>query len=428
MRTPSLAYLVRPLSAGELEELRMLAHGRGRVIERDGLSVFGIGVAARLELAGGTGDPAALSAALAELTAIPALDPGKDPGSPVPLALGALAFDRRAAGELIVPAVCVRAEDHSEPVAVLVAPPAELEVLVEAPLADLAALAGPPPQQGAPDPPDDFRLTSARPHRDFLERVEAALGEIRGGRLDKVVLAREVVVVANRPLRQSDLLARLRVLHPSCASFALDGFIGASPELLVRRYGNAVASRPLAGTAPRTGDAEADARAAAALLASPKERAEHRAVVETVAAALAPVVERLEVPSEPEIFELRNVCHLGSLLSGSLARKEGAHPSALELVGLLHPTPAVAGTPVEVALDYLAKLEDLDRDRYAGPVGWMDALGDGEWYVGIRSAVVKGDSARLFAGVGIVADSDPATELAETQLKLQAFLAAAVRP
>ena len=151
-------------------------------------------------------------------------------------------------------------------------------------------------------------------------------------------------------------------------------------------------------------------------------------MVETIAAALSPVVALLEVPDAPSIRELRNVSHLGTLLTGTLSEREGEHPSALELVALLHPTPAVAGTPVDLALDYLAKLEELDRDRYAGPVGFMDARGDGEWYLGIRSAIVAGCSARLFAGVGIVADSDPAAELAETQLKLQAFLAAAVRP
>jgi len=134
------------------------------------------------------------------------------------------------------------------------------------------------------------------------------------------------------------------------------------------------------------------------------------------------------VPERPEILELRNVSHLGTSIAGTLCRRDGEYPSALELVALLHPTPAVAGTPVDLALDYLAKLEELDRDRYAGPVGWVDARADGEWYLGIRSAIVEGSSARLFAGVGIVEDSDPAAELAETQLKLQAFLAAAVRP
>jgi menaquinone-specific isochorismate synthase len=262
-----------------------------------------------------------------------------------------------------------------------------------------------------------------------LNRVRAALAEIKSGRLDKVVLAREVTVHANRALRQADLVGRLRALHPSCATFAIDGFIGASPELLISRRGAEIASQPLAGTAARSGDLDTDRRAEKALLASAKERSEHRVVVDTIASALAPVVEHLEVPKEPTIFELRNVSHLGTLVTGMLAKRDGGSwPSALELVGLLHPTPAVAGTPVDLAIEYLAKLEEIDRDRYAGPVGWVDANGDGEWHLGIRSAIVAGSSARLFAGVGIVADSDPEAELAETQLKLQAFLAAAVRP
>jgi menaquinone-specific isochorismate synthase len=163
-------------------------------------------------------------------------------------------------------------------------------------------------------------------------------------------------------------------------------------------------------------------------LTSAKERAEHQAVVDAITSALAPLAEHLDEPDGPVIRELRNVSHLGTSISGTLARRGGGYPSALELVGLLHPTPAVAGTPVDLALDYLAKLEELDRDRYAGPVGWVDARADGEWHLGIRSAVVEASSARLFAGVGVVAKSDPAAELAETQLKLQAFLAAAVRP
>jgi menaquinone-specific isochorismate synthase len=261
-----------------------------------------------------------------------------------------------------------------------------------------------------------------------LDRVSAALAEIAAGSLDKLVLAREVTVHANRPFSQADLLGRLRALHPSCTAFAIDGFIGATPELLISRNGARIASVPLAGTAARSGDPDADRRAEQALLASVKERLEHRVVVDAIIAALSPVADRLEVPDRPVIHELRNVSHLGTEISGVLARVGGGYPSSLELVGLLHPTPAVAGTPVDLALDYLIKLEELDRDRYGGPVGFLDARGDGEWYVGIRSAIVEGSFARLFAGVGIVADSDPASELAETQLKLQAFLAAAVRP
>jgi menaquinone-specific isochorismate synthase len=425
----SLCYATRPIDADSLARWRLRAHEAGRVIERDGLMVLGFGTAASMGLSGGLTDPSSLELAVRELAAIPALEPaspGEDPMTPVPLALGALPFDRRGDGVLVVPELTVLSASGRARVVMLVGSQERVGELIENhESGTLPAL----PSQGDLAPPDEFRLASARPHHDFLNRVRAALAEIKSGRLDKVVLAREVTVHANRALRQADLVGRLRALHPSCATFAIDGFIGASPELLISRRGAEIASQPLAGTAARSGDLDTDRRAEKALLASAKERSEHRVVVDTIASALAPVVEHLEVPKEPTIFELRNVSHLGTLVTGMLAKRDGGSwPSALELVGLLHPTPAVAGTPVDLAIEYLAKLEEIDRDRYAGPVGWVDANGDGEWHLGIRSAIVAGSSARLFAGVGIVADSDPEAELAETQLKLQAFLAAAVRP
>jgi len=430
-----LCYDSRPIDAGTLAELRRGAYETGRVIEREGLVVLGLGTAARLGLPDGSAEPTALRRAMADLAAIGHLAhgrSGKDAAGPsreghveeVPVALGALAFDRGAGGELVVPEVTVVARAGRRPVVVVVGVPDRVGDL----MGNLAETVAASWAGETTPPPDQFRLASARPHQDFLDRVSAALGEIAAGSLDKVVLAREVTVHANRPLRQADLLGRLRALHPSCTAFAIDGFIGATPELLISRDGARIASLPLAGTAARSGDPDADRRAAQGLLASFKERSEHRVVVDAIITALQPVVENLDVPDMPVIRELRNVSHLGTDISGTLRRRDGRYPSCLELVGLLHPTPAVAGTPVEVAIDYLVKLEELDRDRYGGPVGFVDARGDGEFYVGIRSAIVEGCSARLFAGVGIVADSDPASELAETQLKLQAFLAAAVRP
>jgi menaquinone-specific isochorismate synthase len=430
----SLCYGVAPIDAQVLDRLRRHAYETGRVIEREGLVVLGLGTAAALELPGGPANPPAVRRAVAELGAIARLE-GTPPGAstepgrhgqlePVPVALGALRFDRSADGALVVPEVTVLAPVGSGPQVVAVGSPDRVRQLLCDPPGKVAAARS----AAATAPPDEFRLASARPHRDFLDRVGAALAEIHAGSLDKLVLAREVTVHANRPFRQADLLGRLRALHPSCTAFAIDGFIGATPELLISRDGARIASVPLAGTAARSGDPDADHKAEQALLASAKERSEHRVVVDAIIAALSPVADRLEVPDRPVIRELRNVSHLGTEISGVLARGDDGYPGVLELVGLLHPTPAVAGTPVDLALDYLVKLEELDRDRYGGPVGWVNARGDGEWYVGIRSAVVEGTSARLFAGVGIVADSDPASELAETQLKLQAFLAAAVRP
>ncbi len=334
--------------------------------------------------------------------------------------MGAFKFLPVRPTELVVPVVSVIARPGAPATAVVTGEGGGL-----GPLEDLLLA----PRVVEDPPPDAFTLRSARPHDDFRRRVADAVGEVRSGRLEKVVMAREVVVEANRPFRQADLLERLRSLHPSCMTFALGGFLGASPELLVRRHGRHVESHPLAGTSPRSGDPEADRRTEDALLNSPKERAEHRAVVEAIAAALSPATDELEVPERPEIVELRNVSHLGTRISGTLATgPEGRVPTALDVVALIHPTPAVAGTPLDLALDYLDKAEDLDRDRYAGAAGWVRSDGDGEWYLGIRCALVDDRTARLFAGVGIVGDSDPAAELAETQLKLQAFLAAAVRP
>jgi len=401
------------LSSDETAALRRLAFRSGAVLEREGRAVYGFGQAARLELPGGLAD----DERCAEIeAAIAALGAGTSPRPP--LAIGALPFLPDAPACLVVPDVAVIAEPGSPAVAVVTGTGhgrAALDRLLAK--ASTAAVEEPPP--------DAFTLASTRSHADFLSRVTAAVEEVRTGRLDKVVLAREVNIEANRPLRQHDLLERLRALHPSCLSFAVSGFVGASPELLLARNGARFASHPLAGTAARSGDPEADARAEAALLASDKERAEHAAVVEAIAAGLRPVAASLDVPPGPHIVELRNVSHLGTSITGSLP--DGA-PGALGLLGRIHPTPAVAGTPTDVALEYLAKAEELDRDRYAGAVGWVDGAGDGEWYLGIRSAIVEGSSARLFAGVGILADSDPEAELRETQLKLQAVLAAAVRP
>jgi menaquinone-specific isochorismate synthase len=404
------------LEQDELSKLRALAFGRGTVVERDGLSVLGFGQAFELRLPNGLQDPQALRSVTEGLTCLdgPAV------------AIGAFAFLPGAATTLVIPAVCVRATPDRPPIAVVVGrSPTRTAVHELLEVADTAIGAG----SADGPPPDAFRLESRRPHEDFLRRVTLAVEEVRSGRIDKVVLAREVLIEANRPLRQGDLLERLRALHPSCLTFAVNGFMGATPELLVRRSDSFVESHPLAGTAARSGDPEADRRVESALLASDKERAEHRAVVDTITDGLRPAMSEIAVPDSPGIVELRNVSHLGTRITGRLAHSaDGGVMNALEVLALIHPTPAVSGTPVDLALDYLAKVEELDRDRYAGAVGWIDAAGDGEWHLGIRCAIVHDRTARLFAGVGIVADSEPAAELVETQLKLQAFLAAAVRP
>ncbi|WP_067468567.1 isochorismate synthase [Actinomadura macra] len=243
--------------------------------------------------------------------------------------------------------------------------------------------------------------------------VAAAVERIRGGRLGKVVLARDVNVRAAEPIDARVLLRRLAARFPGCYTFSCAGMVGATPELLIRRTGGDVDSLVLAGTIARgTGPADDTARAAR-LFASAKDREEHQYAAEMVRDALAPLCADLHVPDEPELLTLPNLIHLASPVRGRLADDR----SVLDVVAALHPTPAVCGTPTPVAADLIRELEGMDRGRYAGPVGWVDARGDGEWGIALRCAEIDGTRARLFAGCGIVADSDPAAELAEAQTK-----------
>src|SRR3954451_18301853 len=207
--------------------------------------------------------------------------------------------------------------------------------------------------------------------------------------------------------------------------FGVEGFIGASPELLVARTGDLVRSHPMAGTAPRSADPSTDARLAANLLASAKDQVEHRYTIDMVHDTLLPWCSYLDEEAEPSIVAMANVQHLATLVEGRLSSPPA---SIIELMTALHPTPAVGGSPRAIALDLIDRHEHMDRGRYAGPVGWVDAEGNGAWAVGIRSAELDGSTARLFAGVGVLPGSDVPAELAETRAKLQALLGAIVRP
>ena len=386
-----------PLEADDVD-LVAFAGDDGLLFARGDAGLAGRGAALRVSADGAT----------AALAAMAVQDDVGLPGCG-PVAMGAVPFEPGAPATLVVPhTVLGRHRDGTAWLTTVGAGPAAVA-----------------PVPSPTRPPDRFSLIASRPHEEWCATVGAAVEAIRGGDLRKVVLAREVVIEANRPILPSHALRRLRALYPSCMLFSIDGFVGASPELLVSRLGPQVRSQPMAGTIPRSGDPAVDDRLAAGLLRSEKDRLEHRLVVDAVAAALGPYCEHLEVPTEPSIVPLRNVCHLGTTITGRLAEPA---PSAWDLGMALHPTPAVAGTPREAALACIAALEGVDRGRYAGPVGWVDAGGDGEWAVGIRSAEISGHRARLLAGVGVVGDSDPEAELAETQLKLQALLAAVVRP
>jgi menaquinone-specific isochorismate synthase len=255
--------------------------------------------------------------------------------------------------------------------------------------------------------------------------VATAVERISAGELAKVVLARDLLVSADVPLDPRRLLRRLATRFPDCWTFSVDGLLGATPELLLHRSGRQLSARVLAGTAPRGAGADDD-RLAAALIGSAKDRSEHALAVDSLVRALQPYCSGLDVPAEPDLLTLANVRHLATDVAGT-QRRGGARGNAglLELVGAVHPTAAVCGTPTEHAAEVITELEGMDRGRYAGPVGWLDAEGDGEFGLALRCAELTGpNDARLFAGCGIVAGSDPAAELAETQAKFAAFQAA----
>ncbi|MGH1563702.1 isochorismate synthase [Mumia sp. DW29H23] len=247
--------------------------------------------------------------------------------------------------------------------------------------------------------------------------VSEAVRRIEAGLLDKVVLARDLVADLAEPLDVRAPLRRLAEAYPNCWTFHVDHLFGATPEMLVRRERGLVTSRVLAGTIRRTGDDARDLALAGSLARSSKDLEEHEYAVRSVADALEPYCSSTNVPEAPFVLHLPNVMHLATDVAGVV---DGAHESAtaLDLAAALHPSAAVGGTPRSVALELIAEIEQMDRGRYAGPVGWIDADGDGEWGIALRSAEYDGSRVRLFAGCGIVADSDPEAERAESQAKL----------
>ncbi|HEX3260125.1 MAG TPA: isochorismate synthase [Pseudonocardia sp.] len=250
----------------------------------------------------------------------------------------------------------------------------------------------------------------------YRQAVAEAVRRMRAGELDKVVLAHDLLAVADRPHDARHLLAGLAQRYPACWSYSVDGLVGATPELLVRRRAGAVWSRVLAGTIWPGPTAEADL--GDALLGSVKDRHEHRLAVQSLVESLRPLCASLTAPDEPVPLVLPNVTHLASDVVGTLPAEEPA--SLLELAAAVHPTAAVGGTPREIAVPMIAALEGMDRGRYTGPVGWVDAAGDGELGIALRCAQLDGPVARLFAGCGIVADSDPDNEVREAAAKLLA--------
>jgi isochorismate synthase len=270
--------------------------------------------------------------------------------------------------------------------------------------------------------PADAPLATAaeQPDRAAWDRLVGLFaGAVGRGRIDKVVLGCRVALRSSRELDPVNALRRLAAAGPESTTFAFVRggvtFLGATPERLVRTEGRAFRTVAIAGSAARGADDAEDARLAAALLASDKEREEHAVVVEMLRDALGPLVARLAIAPEPAVLRLRHVQHLVTPVEGTLRDETGL----LALAGRLHPTPAVGGEPREAALDLIAEHEGFERGWYAGPVGWLGADGDGEMMVALRCGLVAGQAATLFAGCGIVADSDPAREWEESRIKLR---------
>ncbi|HXS47369.1 MAG TPA: isochorismate synthase [Solirubrobacterales bacterium] len=269
---------------------------------------------------------------------------------------------------------------------------------------------------------DRPEIRSVYPPGDFEAAVDAATERIAAGEMSKVVLAREVTVEAASAHNPAAIFGALREQFPSCFCFCRGtpeaSFLGASPELLIRRAGAGASTVALAGSTRRSSDPAVDDHLGEQLLRSDKNRREQRIVAERIVRKLRPHAVWVQTAPEPEVIKVANIQHLATPVIAQLAEPH----SAVELAGMLHPTPAVGGEPWPDAAATIAELEQMDRGWYAGPVGWMDATEDGEFCVALRSALLRDREARLFAGVGVVAGSDPAAELEETEVKLQALL------
>ncbi len=338
-------------------DLSDIARGDGFLFVRDGVGLAGRGVAAR----------ASADEMPALLASIDHEDRTGGDGSVGPVAVGWIPYDPAGAGELTVPAVTLRK----------LADGRRLLTVVDEATETLAAPAPPSPSAAA------YTIEPVTPLERYLDAVAAVRDAVRSGDITKAVIAREIAVTSDRPIDRHGVLQRLKASFGSSYRYAVDGLIGASPELLVERAGHEVRAHPLAGTAPRTGDVTQDAEIAAALIDSTKNQVEHRVVIDVVHDTLLPWCSFLDWEPDPSIVTVANVQHLGTRIEGMLSSPP---PNVLELVRALSPTPAVGGHPRAEALALIADVEGVDRGRYAGAVGWVDAAGDGTWAVTLRCA------------------------------------------
>jgi isochorismate synthase len=382
-------------------DLNDIARGDGYLFVRDGVGLAARGVAARVPF---DEAPAALAAIVHDDRTLLGVSP---------VGVGWIPFVPGEPGEVVIPRVTVVKSGGGDC----------WVTRIEGEWSDDDELS----PRGQPIPAiDSYRIAQVTPAATYLAAVAAARDAVQAGRLVKAVIAREIAVTATRPFDRHGILHRLKSAFGLSYRFAVDGFFGASPELLVSVDGRTVTSHPLAGTAPRAGDPDRDAALAAALIESTKNQVEHRVVIDMVHDTLLPWCSYLDWEPEPSIVTVANVQHLGTRIEGRLSSPP---PHVATLVRALSPTPALGGHPGPEALKLIADVEGVDRDRYGGAVGWLDAAGNGTWAVAIRCAQLTADglTARLHAGGGIVADSDPQAELAETQAKFQAMLSALIR-
>lgn len=394
--------VTRPLQdyTSDQIDLNGFAGGTGSLFVRDGIGIAGSAPAARV--------PA--SEAQLFLDSLHVDDRIQAPGSG-PVLLGAIPFDSSQPHDFLLPSVSlVKSEDGRAWVTTV----DDAEPVFNMPQEPTATAAS-------------FSVSPGVSVDHYLNAVMQARDAVRNGLITKAVIARDIVIQASEPIDVYSVLLRLRSSFGSSYRYLIDNFIGASPELLVAVSNGSISSHPLAGTAPRTGDPKTDSALAAKLLSSEKNQIEHRVVIDMVHDTLLPFCSYLDWQPEPSIVQVANVQHLGTLMQGMLS-KPFMH--VLDATLLLSPTPALGGFPKQSALHLIEQCEGVQRGRYGGAVGWFDQKGNGAFAVAIRCAQLSPDrtSAQLFAGGGIVADSEPDAELAETQAKFQAMLAAIIRP
>jgi isochorismate synthase len=422
---PPLFAIRFPLESGHPIDPFALAGDTGILFHSESRVLVGSGPMWTIALPGGLGSPADVRRAGASLASVECEDLVLARGSGV-IGFGAHPFDSSAPAVLMLPAVTYAREvDGQEWMSVVADDRASLPSSRDQQRQLLERLLE--PGEKAPIPGGTTVASSIEPLTSddhFRTMVARSVEAIHRHDLVKVVLARHVEVSMVDPIAVSDLLSRWGRLEPNCVLFSMPTsggqFVGASPELLVDRSGSDIRCRPLAGTTERFAETSSGTLASE-LLESSKDSVEHQLVVDAIKEQLDPLCSVLIVPIHPDLVHLHNITHLGTSISGSLnLTRDGSVPTSLELVAALHPTPAVGGVPAEAARRMIAELEPRSRGTYAGPVGYVDACGDGTWMVGIRAMTVRDRSARLSAGVGIVEGSQPDTELAEANLKFTA--------